>query len=176
MKCHIRNRSCYVPEEYAKLIQQSSSLERFNVKMPISDDTLEFKPWSTAFYEKIYISVETSGNSSPRSQKISFTTQQFLCFEYSNMKPGIITAKPFTGSLFSQQSCLKNPSHIRGILKATNQESTQKKVPNNNDTSNSSSSNNKNILIKHPSMALAGPGPFSVSWNNGQLLKMILTE
>lgn len=77
MKCHVRNWSRYVPEKYAKLIQQSSSLEHFNVKMPISDDTLDFKSWSTAFYKKTYVSLETSGKSLPRSQKISLQHSSF---------------------------------------------------------------------------------------------------
>jgi hypothetical protein len=48
-----------------------------------TNDIFDFKIWWPAFTRKCVL-VQTPGKATPRSQKVSCTPQQFLCFEYSN--------------------------------------------------------------------------------------------
>jgi hypothetical protein len=71
----------------------------------------------SAFYKKTCVSVQSSGEATPGTQKVSLAPQQFLYSEYSDLRPGIITAKPFIGSVVSHQFRLKKQSHEGDILR-----------------------------------------------------------
>lgn len=101
----------YTPDEYARLIAESSQLGNFTVELLETNFSADFKSWWPKYYKKNVVSIETSARSVPRSQKVLFNVSTFFMFVYDSQNKGVVQAMPTIDSFLTH--------HFRLLTNAT---------------------------------------------------------
>lgn len=108
----------YTVEEYVDLIRSAAKRNRFEVQTIEAKDIIDFKSWWPKYYKKAAISLETSGRSTPKDQKVHFKVSQFNHFSHSEENKDLVVAKDYirgaknnTFRLLSKPGQLKLPTN-----------------------------------------------------------------
>jgi hypothetical protein len=101
----------YTPEEYCKLIEQSSRKGKFSVTM-CNNFSTEYKHWWPKFYKKNTMSVQYYSEAVPRIQKVNSSISQYCMCEYSSQRPEVITTDFADGFVTNNFKLLSVPNKI----------------------------------------------------------------
>lgn len=103
----------YTLEEYTKRISECPRKQKFTVKVPKTEDILDFKQWWPKHYKKTCVSAESQGRGTHKDLKVSFKINQFMHFTYSSNAPNKVTARNFIEGMSSHTFLLQTSKDKR---------------------------------------------------------------
>lgn len=102
----------YILEEYIERIKKSAAKQSFEVRVPKTEDIINYKKWWPKFYKKDCVAAESQGRGIQRDQKVNFKVSQFMHFSYSSTTPNKVSARNYIDGLQSYTFLLQTSKEV----------------------------------------------------------------